>query len=43
MGKQILDGIQKDFVFPNDMFLGSDEQLRELKDKLINGGRAKQL
>jgi spermidine synthase len=43
MGKQILDGIQKDFVFPNDMFLGSDEQLRELKDKLTNGGRAKQL
>jgi spermidine synthase len=43
MSKQILDGIQKDFIFPKDMFLGSDEQLRELKDKLVNGGRAKQL
>ena len=43
MSKQILDGIQKDFIFPKDMFLGSEEQLQELKSKLITGGRAKQL
>ena len=43
MAREILDGIQKDFVFPNDMFSGSEEQVRELKDKLILGGRAKQL
>jgi spermidine synthase len=43
MGRQILDGIHKDFVYPDDMFSGSEEQLRELKDKLIYGGRAKQL
>ncbi len=43
MSKQILDGIQKDFVFPKDMFLGSEEQLQELKDDLIKGGRAKEL
>jgi hypothetical protein len=30
-------------VFPDDMFSGSEEQMQELKDKLINGGRAKQL
>jgi spermidine synthase len=43
MSGQILNGIHKDFVFPNDMFLGSKEQLRELKDGLIKGGRAKEL
>ena len=43
MSRQILDGIHKDFVFPNDIFSGSEEQMQNLKDKLINGGRAKQL
>jgi spermidine synthase len=43
MSSEILNGIQKDFVFPNDMFLGSDEQLQKLKDALIKGGRAKKL
>jgi predicted short-subunit dehydrogenase-like oxidoreductase (DUF2520 family) len=30
-------------VFPNDIFSGSEEQMQELKDKLVNGGRAKQM
>jgi spermidine synthase len=43
MSAQILNGIHKNFVFPNDLFLGSKEQIRELKDDLVKGGRAKEL
>jgi spermidine synthase len=43
MSGEILNGIHKDFVFPDDMFPGSKERLRELKDALIKGGRAKDL
>jgi len=43
MGTEILDGIHKGFVFPKDVFLGSEEQIQSLKDALIKGGRAKEM
>ena len=40
MGTEILGGVLAHYTFPNDLFVGNDEQLKEsLKAKLLNQGR----
>ena len=43
MSGEILNGIHKSFVFPKDMFSGSEDRLLDLKAALIKGRRAKEL